>query len=154
MRNPLVLTLAGVTVGLAAVLPIAQAQMDAATAPAISVVQTAPPGDGQGAATVTVRGPVVATRYGPVQVEAVLTSGRLTAVTAVQTPDGDDDSRQINRYAVPRLTAEALAAQSAAIDTVSGATWTSNGYRQSLQAALDHARAAAVKPLADGASRP
>ncbi|MFG1950929.1 FMN-binding protein [Micromonospora sp. NPDC048830] len=65
--------------------------------------------------------------------------GGITEVTAVQVPDGNVRDQQINGYAVPILRQQALAAQSARIDTVSGATVTSDGYRESLQAAIDAA---------------
>ncbi|MEU3099430.1 FMN-binding protein [Streptomyces sp. NPDC006967] len=84
-------------------------------------------------------GDSVQPRYGPVQVRVTLENGKLTGVTAVTYPQDNPRDQQINSYAVPRLTGEALTAQSADIDTVSGATYTSDGYRQSLQSALDSA---------------
>jgi uncharacterized protein with FMN-binding domain len=63
----------------------------------------------------------------------------VTEVTAVQYPTDNPRDQEINSYALPRLRTEALQAQSAEIDTVSGATYTSDGYRQSLQSALDSA---------------
>ncbi|MFD3504544.1 FMN-binding protein [Streptomyces sp. NPDC058678] len=89
--------------------------------------------------TRTLTGDSVQTRYGPVQVRATLKNGKLTDVTAVTYPQENPRDQQINAYAVPQLTREALTAQSADIDTVSGATYTSEGYRQSLQSALDSA---------------
>ncbi len=89
--------------------------------------------------TKTVTGDSVQTRYGPVQVRITLKSGKITDVTAVTYPQNNPRDQQINSYAIPRLTSEALSAQSASIDTVSGATYTSDGYRQSLQSALDSA---------------
>ncbi|MEY9947628.1 FMN-binding protein [Kitasatospora sp. GAS1066B] len=83
-------------------------------------------------------GSVVDTPYGPVQVQAVLSGGRLTDVTVLQQTSGGHSS-QIDSYALPQLKSEALKAQSANIDAVSGATYTSDGYAQSLQAALDAA---------------
>lgn len=83
-------------------------------------------------------GSVVDTRYGPMQVQAVLSAGRLTDVTVLQQTTGGHSS-QIDSYALPQLKAEALKAQNANIDAVSGATYTSGGYAQSLQAALDAA---------------
>ncbi|KUL20696.1 hypothetical protein ADL12_48310 [Streptomyces regalis] len=68
-----------------------------------------------------------------------LTGSRTTGASAVQSPDGTARSRDINSTAVPKLNQETLQAQSADIDTVSGATYTSAGYRQSLQSALDRA---------------
>ncbi|MFI1507123.1 FMN-binding protein [Streptomyces sp. NPDC020597] len=101
----------------------------------------ATPGSGGSTATGTrtLTGDSVQTRWGPVQVRITLKDGRLTDVTAVAYPQDNPRDRQINGYAVPQLTREALTAQSADIDTVSGATYTSDGYRQSLQSALDSA---------------
>ena len=84
-------------------------------------------------------GAVVATRWGPVQVRITVGAGTVVAVEAVQVPDENRHDREINARAVPVLDAEALAAQSADIDTVSGATVTSRGYVASLQSALDAA---------------
>ena len=89
--------------------------------------------------TKTVTGSTIQTRWGPVQVKITLKSGKLTDVTAVQYPTDNPRDQEINSYALPRLRSEALQAQSANIDTVSGATYTSDGYRQSLQSALDSA---------------
>ncbi|WP_329190645.1 FMN-binding protein [Actinacidiphila glaucinigra] len=96
---------------------------------------------GHGAATGTFTGAPVATPYGTVQVAATLTGGKITAVRVLQAPDENGRDRQIASYALPRLTQEALGAQSARIDAVSGASYTSQGYVQSLQSALDQARA-------------
>lgn len=93
------------------------------------------PSSGSGKVT----GPAVDTRWGPVQVEVTLDNGRITAVTVPRYPDGNRRDQQINDRALPILVQETLAAQSADIDTVSGATVTSEGYLRSLQAALDQA---------------
>lgn len=90
--------------------------------------------------TRTVTGDTVQTRWGPVQVRITIKNSRLTEVTAVTYPTDNPRDQEINSYALPRLRSEALQAQSADIDTVSGATYTSDGYRQSLQSALDSAR--------------
>jgi uncharacterized protein with FMN-binding domain len=90
------------------------------------------------AATATVDGPVVDTRYGGIQVEIVVANGQVQDVIAIQLPTGRR-SGQISDAAAPILREEALQAQSASIDTVSGATYTSDAYAQSLQAALDQA---------------
>jgi uncharacterized protein with FMN-binding domain len=91
-----------------------------------------------GSATL-VNGTVAQTRWGPVQVQVHIGGGRITDVTALQVPSGNRRDAEINAYAVPQLRTEALAAQSAQIDVVSGATVTSEGYMESLQAALDSA---------------
>jgi uncharacterized protein with FMN-binding domain len=85
---------------------------------------------------------VVDTKFGPVQVQVHVSNGQIVEVAVVQYPDGDHKSVQINARALPTLRTEVLSAQSAVVDTVSGATYTSNGYRQSLQLAIDEARAA------------
>jgi uncharacterized protein with FMN-binding domain len=87
----------------------------------------------------TVTGPSVDTRWGPVQVEITVAGGRITDVAVVDYPTGSSKDRQINARAIPVLVRETLDAQSANVDMVSGATVTSEGYLQSLQAALDGA---------------
>lgn len=64
---------------------------------------------------------------------------RILAAVAIDYPNGSGQDQQINAYAVPVLEQETLAAQSAQIDAVSGATFTSGGYVGSLQSALDEA---------------
>lgn len=85
-----------------------------------------------------VTGPVVQTRWGPVQVQLRIVGGKITAVSVLQYPTGGR-SDQINAQALPILVSETIKAQSAKIDMVSGATYTSTGYLQSLQSALDKA---------------
>lgn len=113
-----------------------------ATAPSSSSSGSAT-GSGSGGSTATgtktVTGETAQTRWGPVQVKITLKNGRITDVTAVQSPSDNPRDQEINSYALPELRREVLAAQSASIDTVSGATYTSDGYRQSLQSALDSA---------------
>ncbi|MET8245203.1 FMN-binding protein [Streptomyces sp. NPDC005202] len=92
---------------------------------------------GKSTGTRTVTGQTVQTRWGPVQVRITVKNGRITDVTAVAYPSENPRDQQINSYAIPRLRSEALTAQSASIDTVLGATYTSDGYRRSLQSALD-----------------
>src|SRR5207248_9073523 len=87
----------------------------------------------------TFTGPVVVNRYGPVQVRVTISGGQLVDVTAVQLPQDRSRSAAISNAAAPILRREVLAAHGADIDTVSGATYTSQGYAQSLQAALDAA---------------
>ncbi len=86
-----------------------------------------------------VNGTVAQTRWGPVQVQVRISAGKIKEVTVLQQPNGNRRDQEINAYAVPILRGEVLNAQSAQIDTVSGATVTSNGYVESLQAALDTA---------------
>ena len=86
----------------------------------------------------TVTGRVAQTQYGPVQVRITVSGGRITQAQAVQAPKGGV-SDQKTALAVPKLNQEAVAAGNADIDAVSGATYTSTGYKQSLQSALDQA---------------
>jgi uncharacterized protein with FMN-binding domain len=87
----------------------------------------------------TVNGTVAQTRWGPVQVQVIIANGKITDVKALQYPNGNGRDQEINSYALPQLHDEVISAQSAHIDGVSGATVTSDGYTQSLQAALDAA---------------
>lgn len=89
--------------------------------------------------TSTVDGAVVQTSYGNVQVRLTVTDGNVTAAEAIAYPDRGGTDVQISNYAIPILSQEAVQAQSAKIDMVSGATFTSRGYIQSLQDALDQA---------------
>ncbi len=87
----------------------------------------------------TVTGSVAQTRWGPVQVQLVVSSGQITKVSVVQYPNGNGRDEEINSQALPVLIHETEQQQSASIDMVSGATVTSDGYLQSLQSALDKA---------------
>jgi uncharacterized protein with FMN-binding domain len=89
----------------------------------------------------TVVGPTVSTQYGPVQVAATVSGNQLQDVRALVLPSGDGRTNDISAQAGPLLRQEAMAAQSAQINTISGASYTSDGYRRSLQAALDRANA-------------
>lgn len=92
-----------------------------------------------GGANRVIDGPTEANRYGPVQVRVTLSGNRIVDVQALQLPSDRSRSRQINDVAGPELRQETLQTQSAQVQTISGATHTSTGYRQSLQAALDQA---------------
>lgn len=89
----------------------------------------------QQAQTRTVSGPAVNTSEGTVQVQVTLQGNKITDVKALRAPNSNP-----TRMALPILRESALKAQSADIDTVSGATATSEGYKQSLQAAIDGAQ--------------
>lgn len=88
----------------------------------------------------TATGQVAETLRGPMQVELTLAGQRITKVTMLQQTNDGPLSNQIDSTAIPQLIKETLAAQSAHIDAVSGASYTSEGYLQSLQSALDKAR--------------
>ncbi len=87
----------------------------------------------------TYTGDAIQTRYGPVQVEITVKGGKITKSAVTQVPWSDHRDQEINGYAVPILNDEAVQAQDAGIDMVSGATFTSDGYIQSLQSAIDRA---------------
>jgi uncharacterized protein with FMN-binding domain len=82
---------------------------------------------------------VAQTRWGPVQVKITVQDGKISKVTVLQQPNGNPKDVAINDNALPILISNTLNAQSANIDMVSGATVTSEGYLESLQAALDEA---------------
>ena len=87
----------------------------------------------------TYAGSVVQTRFGSVQVQITVQAGKITDVTALQLTDAERKSVQISNRAAPLLRAEVLQSQSADVQTISGATVTSDAYLNSLQAALDAA---------------
>jgi uncharacterized protein with FMN-binding domain len=102
---------------------------------------SAPGAPSQGATNtqdLTVNGTEEDNGFGPVQVQVKISSGRIVDVTALELP-GDRHSNRINSFAVPELRQEVIDAQSAQVDTVSGATATTEAYARSLQAALDAA---------------
>ena len=79
------------------------------------------------------------TRFGAVQVQITVSDGRINAADVLQVPWQDRHDQVINARAVPIYNSEAVDAQSADIDVVSGATVTWEGYTQSLQSAIDKA---------------
>jgi uncharacterized protein with FMN-binding domain len=121
----------------------------AAVAPAGVVAQSSTasssiPSPSSSTATATpttrvVNGVAVSTRYGPVQVQIRVSGTRIVAADAIVYLARGRRDQEINSYAIPVLDDEAVQAQSAGIDTVSGATYTSDGYRASLQSAIDAA---------------
>jgi len=92
---------------------------------------------GSSTGTRTVTGDTIDTRFGPVQVKVTVTNGKVSSVNAIDYPMNDPRDQQINSYAIPVLNQEATQAGNANIDMVSGATFTSEGYLQSLQSALN-----------------
>ena len=115
----------------------------ATAAPAQGAGATAAPAQGAAAAAKgsfsgQLTGNTVQTPFGGVQVQVTLQSGKITDVQTLQLPSGGHSS-QVSRYAAPQLRSEVLQAQSAQVDSVSGATYTSAAYQQSLQSALDQA---------------
>jgi uncharacterized protein with FMN-binding domain len=111
-----------------------------------SASATAPASGGAGASTGTGRGKNGAytgtaadTQFGPVQVRITVSGGKLADITVLQVPDNGRYEQQIVSQALPILRSEALSNQNANINVVSGATYTSQGYAQSLQSALNQA---------------
>jgi uncharacterized protein with FMN-binding domain len=96
-------------------------------------------GSSGSSASGTYKGTAVQTRFGPVQVQITVANGKITDVTALQLTNTDGKSIQISNRAAPLLKSKVLAAQSADVQTVSGATITSDAYLTSLQAAIDAA---------------
>lgn len=121
----------------------------ATTAPATSGASAPPPSTAQtptatrtataAPTPTTYDGAAVQTRYGTVQVAVTISGGKITNVAFLQLSSQDGHSADINSQAGPELLQETLAAQGSNIDTISGATYTSAGYLQSLQSALDQA---------------
>jgi uncharacterized protein with FMN-binding domain len=116
----------------------------ATTAPRVVATPAAPkpspsPSPRKTTTTRTINGAAADTRYGPVQVQIKVSGNRIVSSNAIVYPTNERRDREINDYAVPQLNDETVQAQSANIDTVSGATYTSDGYRQSLQSAIDAA---------------
>jgi len=157
-----ILTIGGTVAGLAALLSFkthSAADVTAAGTPTTTTPTssaTSPSGSASGSATKstkssggkgsagsagtrTVTGKVDNTPYGPTQVQLVLAGKKITAVNVLQHTDDGATSMQIDSNALPKLTSEVLTAQSARIDAVSGATYTSAGYIASLQSAVDSA---------------
>jgi uncharacterized protein with FMN-binding domain len=156
-----VMVLGGTAAGLAALLSFkthsaaeaAPAAAPAASTPATSSAPASPTtksgtaspttksGAGASTAARTITGSVATTQYGPMQVQLTLTGKKITKAAVVQQTNDGATSQQIDANAIPKLEQETLAAQSARVDAVSGASYTSSGYIQSLQNALDKANA-------------
>ncbi|WP_022878332.1 FMN-binding protein [Microbacterium sp. B19] len=117
----------------------ASASPSASSSAAAAPTQAAPASSGLADGTYT--GSAANTRFGPVQVQITVSGGVVTDVQVPVYPDENGRDQQINSRALPVLVKETLAAQSADIDMVSGATYTSDGYLSSLQSALNEARA-------------
>jgi hypothetical protein len=103
-----------------------------------AVVPTASAAGGLPSGETALTGQVANTVYGPVQVQLIVRHSKIIKVSILQQPDGTIHDIQIGQFAFPQLISETLSAQSARIDAVSGASYTSAGYIQSLQSALDH----------------
>jgi uncharacterized protein with FMN-binding domain len=138
-RFPLVL--AGTVAGTAGVLAfhahspaVTTATATAAATPAATAASS---GSSSSGASDTATGDAVDTQYGAAQVRVTVVDGKITKIEALQLQGNEPRSVEISSSAEPVLQQEALTAQSADIDAVSGATFTSASYAQSLQSALD-----------------
>jgi uncharacterized protein with FMN-binding domain len=118
--------------------PGAGAAAGSAVAGSASASRPAGTKSGSGGAK-TVTGLAVNTAYGPVQVQITVKGGKVTNAQATVYPQETPRDEQINAFAIPQLNQETVAASSARIDAVSGATYTSQGYIGSLQSAVDQA---------------
>ncbi|CAM5713161.1 FMN-binding protein [Streptomyces aurantiogriseus] len=128
--------------GITVAAPVPAGTGEASSGPGASSDSGVPTSPGSGSTetgTKTVTGDAVDTIWGPVQVRITVQDGKITEADAVTYPKADPLEEQLNEYAVQQLNQETLTAQSADIDVVSGATYTSQGYQQSLQSALDAA---------------
>jgi uncharacterized protein with FMN-binding domain len=122
-----------------ATVPVATASTNTKTTTTTTPTTTTPAsGSGSGSGgSKTALGDAMQTRYGPAQVSVTVSDGKITKVEAVQLQNGDPKSQAISSYAEPVLQQSVLSKQTAAVDTVSGATYTSLSYEGSLQSALD-----------------
>ena len=108
-----------------------------ATTPAPAPTTAAPaPAPAKAKPSGTFTGSTSQTRFGPVQVQITLVNGKITAANALQYPNNDFRSQQISQQAIPYLVQETLAANSADIQGVGGASYTSQGWYDSLVSAL------------------
>jgi uncharacterized protein with FMN-binding domain len=137
-RSPIVLsaTVAG-TAGVLAFHPHAAALTTAAAPSATPTATATATATAKSSASRTATGDAVSTRYGDAQVRVTVQGGKIVKIEALQLQGNDPRSQMISSSAEPTLQQEALTKQSAAIDAVSGATFTSASYAQSLQSALD-----------------
>lgn len=119
--------------------PASLAKSNAPASQATTSGGAAPPAASSNYKDGTYTGPVADAYYGSVQVQATISGGRLTGVKFLQYPNTHSTSVIINQQAMPYLKQEALQAQSAHVQIISGATFTSQAFQQSLQAALSQA---------------
>jgi uncharacterized protein with FMN-binding domain len=151
-RSPIVIgaTIAG-TAGVLAFHPSAVVPATAAATTATKTTTSAPaatsssgssgstsgPSSGSSSGSGTATGDAIDTRYGAAQVRVTVSGGKIVKLEALQLQSNDPHSQQISSYAAPLLEQEVLSAQTANVDAVSGATFTSASYTQSVQSALD-----------------
>jgi hypothetical protein len=133
-----ILTVLGATLGLkfysVAELPAATTSLSigsTGSSPTPSAAAPPPP------AVATLVGDTVGTPYGNVQVQVSFSGSKITRIKVLQVPRESGRDAEIADYSVPILNREVLDSQSAQVDSVSGATYTSEGYLQSVQSAID-----------------
>ena len=107
--------------------------------PSTSTKATSKPGTTTAGVSGTFSGATANTQFGPVQVQIVVRNGKIISASALQAPSSGGRTQQINAQAIPYLIQETLKAQSANIQGVGGASYTSNGWAQSLQSAITKA---------------
>jgi len=106
----------------------------AATTPVVETTVPAAPA----ACSSTISGPTISTKFGPVQVQASVDgTGLVCASQGIQWPTADQKSVSINNQAIPLLDQWAVHTGNASFNSISGATYTSKAYKQSLQAIID-----------------
>jgi uncharacterized protein with FMN-binding domain len=118
---------------------VSQATATPSPSPSDSSAPTPTPSASSGFKDGVYTGQDVVTQFGDVQVKVTVSGGRITDVQPLQMPFDRQRSAEISQFAAPQLHDEVLQAQSAQIDVLSGATYTSDAYAQSVQAALDQA---------------
>jgi uncharacterized protein with FMN-binding domain len=142
-RAPIVLAATaaglGATLGFSAHSQAPTAVAVTTAAPSTSTATSSSTSSSSSSATKSATGDAISTRYGPVQLKVTVSGGKITQVEAVQLPSSDPKSAEISNSAEPQLQQSALTKQSANVDAVSGATYTSDGYKTALQSALDKA---------------
>ena len=136
-RAPIVVS--ATVLGTAAVLGFHphRAAVPVASASTTATASGSSSGSSSGSGSKTATGAAMQTRYGPAQVRVTVAGGKIVKIQAVQLQNSDAHSQAISSYAAPQLGQSVLAKQTAAVDTVSGATYTSLSYEASLQSALD-----------------
>jgi uncharacterized protein with FMN-binding domain len=139
-----ILAVTGTIAGLLALLgfrshvPTSAAAVSAGTAPGGTSGTPSAAASPLPAGARAIDGNVTDTVYGPVQVQVVVQNQKITGVNILEQPSSTVHDLQLGQMAFPKLISETLTAQSAHVDSVSGASYTSAGYIKSLQSALDN----------------
>lgn len=120
--------------------PATSSTPNASGSPSTSGTTADATASGTGLTDGTFTGDAAQTRYGAVQVQITVSGGKITDARTLQYPDSNGRDRQINGHAIPLLVSETVQGQSAHIQMISGATYTSSGYATSLQSAIDQAQ--------------